>query len=71
MSLFLKYKPHIEKLMEQEGVAEFATTVYNNFQSMSKEDFNDGIFLEDNDNDSPELKQNKRAINHIKRMLCL
>lgn len=71
MSIFNKYKPHIEKLMQEESVSEFATLVYNNFQTMSKEEFDDGVYLEHDENDTPEVKQHKTAINHIKKRLCL
>ena len=76
MSLIDKYLPHIEKLMEQESITEFATQVYNDALALSNgttttEDVLSSGFLNIDEADSDEEKIAKTSINHIKQRICL
>ena len=70
-----KYLPHIENLMSDPEVAEFATEVYNKARlllngTISQSDFNDGNYLVIFDNDFEHTKLVKNSINYIKEMIA-
>ena len=70
-----KYLPHIEKLMNDPEVSEFATEVYNKAKLLldgviTQEEFNDGNYLVIFNSEFEHTKTAKKAINYIKEMIA-
>jgi hypothetical protein len=70
-----KYIPHIQKLIENPEVSDFATTVYKNTVKLIEGDitqaqFDDGDYLIVFDSEFQSTKDAKNAINYIKQQIA-
>jgi hypothetical protein len=75
MSIAEKYLTHIETLMSNPEVSEFATEVYNKAcllieGKITQEEFNDGNYLVVFNSEFEHTKLAKNSINYIKEMIA-
>jgi hypothetical protein len=74
-SIAEKYLTHIEQLIENPEVSEFAIEVYNRTcllidGKITREEFNDGNYLVVFNSEFEHTKLAKTSINHIKEMIA-
>ena len=75
MTIAEKYLTHIEALIDNPEVSEFATRVYDRAKQLidgeiTNEEFDDGDYLIVFDSEFEHTKQAKNAINYIKQTIA-